>query len=76
MLSITKPITLGDIKRLTEMAEDLLAIADNAKLDLNKNITDNDEDGYRSNCEDIADEVEHLWLSIGDWKNDVENNLK
>ena len=76
MLSINKPITLGDIKRLTEMTEELLTIAQNAKLDLNQNIADDDEDGYRQNCIDIADEVEHVWLSIGDWKNDVENNLE
>ena len=76
MLSIDKPITLGDIKRLTEMAEELLTIAQNAKLDLNQNIDDDDEDGYRQNCIDIADEVENVWLTIGDWKNDVENNLQ
>ena len=76
MLSIDKPITLGDIKRLAEMADELMTIANNAKLDLNQNITDDDEDGYRQNCIDIADEVENVWLAVGDWKNDVENNLE
>ena len=76
MLSINKPITLGDIKRLAEMADELMTIANNAKLDLNQNIADDDEDGYRQNCIDIADEVENVWLSVGDWKNDVENNLE
>ena len=76
MLSINKPITLGDIKRLAEMADELQRIVEMAKMDLNQNITDDDEDGYRQNCVDIADEVENVWLTIGDWKNDVENNLE
>ena len=76
MLSIDKPITLGDVKRLAEMADELMNIVNNAKLDLNQNIDDDDEDGYRQNCVDICDEVESVWLSIGDWKNDVENNLE
>ena len=76
MLSINKPITLGDIKRLAEMADELQRIIEMAKTDLNQNISDDDEDGYRQNCVDIADEVENVWLTIGDWKNDVENNLQ
>ena len=74
MLSINQTITMGDIKRLEEMANSLLEIAQMAKTDLGEAIADDDADLYAQHCVDIEDEVDDLWTSIGDWVADCNRN--
>ena len=74
MLSMNQTITMGDLKRLEEMANSLLAVVQMAKTDLNEAIAENDEDLYAQHCVDIEDEVDDLWTSIGDWVADCNRN--
>ena len=72
MLSMEQNITLGDIRKLKEMAEELMALATAAKNDINKAIDDNDADAYTAIETDLIDETQMLWESLGDWVNNAE----
>ena len=72
MLSMEQNITLGDIRKLKEMAEELMALATAAKNDINKAIDDNDADAYTEIETDLIDETQMLWESLGDWVNNAE----
>ena len=67
MNSIDQTITLGQIRRLTDIANQLLTIAQTAKTDLNEAIANDDADAYRQNEIDIIDETNDLWTELGDW---------
>ena len=67
MLSMEQKITMGDIKRLEEMANSLLEIAQMAKTDLGDALADDDADLYLQHSIDIIDETSTIINDLNDW---------
>ena len=67
MLSIEQTITMGDIKNLKELANELLQLAESARMDLNHAIDNNDLTAYEEVESDLIDEVQTVKFELADW---------
>ena len=74
MLSMDQKITMGNLKRLEEMANSLLKNIQTAKTELGEAIANDDALVYEMCSVDLIDEVDYLWTSIGDWVADCNRN--
>lgn len=67
MLSIEQKITLGDVKNLKDLANELLHLVESARMDLNYAIDNNDVAAYDEFENDLISQVETVKFELGDW---------